>query len=224
MKLHQIVPILGGILLTGLLAAILIQHRRSNDLGDADGRETAHSAEPTAQPPLSPASSAPLTDAEHRELLQLRRDVGQLRRERPDLDRLRAAQDRLRAALTNATAPAADGTPAFLNARTARYLGLATPTDTLESFLFAARSRDTNVLFRVLTPASVAMMAGVIENQGGDAALNELGWIPGFRIDTLTEKPDGTAEVGLRFDPRPGSDPQSLKLERINGEWRLSLL
>lgn len=152
MNPQRLFPVLGGVLLIGLLTGILGQRREL-------AARRAALARPAVEAPNTPApspTSAPLTDAESRELLTLRRDVGQLRRQRPQLDHLRRENARLRAALTPAEASAPDGNPAALNnyrlASKASFLGLATPADTLESFLYAARHRDTNALVRVLTP------------------------------------------------------------------------
>lgn len=226
MNPQRLFPVLGSILLIGLLTGILGQRREL-------AARRAALARPVAETPNTPAplpTSASLTDAESRELLTLRRDVGQLRRQRPQLDHLRRENARLRAALTPAETGSPNDGPAvpknYLLASKASFLGLATPADTLESFLYAARHRDTNALLRVLTPESGSKMLERIEQlrqQGSGSIFDDFGWIPGLQIQSLKETPEGTAEAQLRIDPRDTVENQSMDLERINGEWRLRL-
>lgn len=229
MKPHQIAFLLSGLLAAGLAVGTWAQHRQVTDL-----RATLQAPPPASNDsrPVArivadaPPLTAPLTDAEHRELLALRRDVGQLRQQKPDLDRLRSENQRLKAAVDHSSALDPAGNPGvspYLTASTARFTGAATPEDTLQSFLFAARHRDTNALFQVLASLSVAKVLWDIEHQGAEAALQDLGRIPGFRIKEVTEMPDGTAEAEIQFDPRSDAMTEKMRLERVNGQWKLSL-
>lgn len=229
MKHQRLLAALGGLVIAGVLVGILTQHRQLALLRDAI-QSSAHNALSPRQSEATPSPSTPLplSDAEHRELLTLRRDVGQLRREKPDLDRLKSQNQRLRMAAAKASARNPDGSPsepAYLSGANARFVGLATPAETLQSFLFAARRRDTNALFQVLTPESAGNLAAQIGSNGTYSMLNQIAAFPGFRIKAIRELPNGTVEADLQFDPRSDDDAtvKKLTLERINGEWRLQL-
>jgi hypothetical protein len=233
-KTHVTTAVLAAVLLAGMLAATTTQRRQlavlreearavgaisPSSMGEAV--PTAPSESLTAAPGLTP----PLTAAELRELLTLRGQVAELRQAKLRLEAVRAENEHLRTALDQADQPGPDGTTspdAYLAASRAKFSGYASPRDTLQSFLWAARSRDTNAFFQVLTPDSMAKLTAELARQGqGQGVLAQLGKIPGFRVKTLAEKPDGTAEAEVQFDPDSVMDSEKLSLERINGEWKL---
>ncbi|MCW5558319.1 MAG: hypothetical protein KIT22_10870, partial [Verrucomicrobiae bacterium] len=172
-------------------------------------------------PPSGPAEM-PLTEAELRELLSLRRDVGRLRRENPRLVALQAENTRLKAAVAEAASatnrvPVPEG---YLMASQARFLGQATPADALQSFLWSIRNRDTNALFQVLTPDSAEVqLRGDV-----DQFLESARVLPGFFIKSVEENADGTAVAKLQFHPHDPESVQELSLERDEqGAWRLQM-
>jgi hypothetical protein len=229
MKPHHLTALLGGLLFTGLLIGTTAQHRQLAELRrDFQAQATTQTDSPSTVAVVKSApvvASAPPTDAELKELLTLRRDVSQLRQQKPKLDKLRAENERLRAAVANPPQPGSGGgaSGGFLAASKARFMGLATPADTLQSFLFAVRNRDTNVLFQVLAPDTLAKLTAQMEQQGAAQFLEGVGAIPGFLIKTVTETPEGTAEAVLQFDPTSESGSVKFPLERVNGEWKLKM-
>ncbi|MBN8246943.1 MAG: hypothetical protein J0L84_05810, partial [Verrucomicrobia bacterium] len=145
-------------------------------------------------------------------------------RRRAALDSLEARNRQLHAQLAGVTngATSSPAGAAYLASRNARFAGTATPRDTLESFLAAARQGDTNVLFQVLDDVSGNGIRAALESQGTEKTFTGLRLMPGFRIRSLEEQADGSARVEVEFDPRTAAT-ESLTFQRVNGEWRLSL-
>lgn len=235
MKRHHLTACLAGLWLAGTLIIGLEQRRELARVREAPNQRAAASpaSAPTTEPrpatvsPLTGRETAPpLSDAEIRELLTLRRDVAGLRARRPKIEQLQAENQRLRTALANAGKSRPDGAlspDSYMVASKAKFMGVARPADTLQSFLFAMRNRDTNALFQVLTPAAIASITEQMQREGPDKFLAGMGTIPGFLIKSLDEKLDGSVEAELQFDPNSPGGTGKLKLQRINGEWRLSL-
>lgn len=219
--------VLGGLLLIG--AAVTLGHQRSQ-LTELRAEWEARSVVATSNP--IPGTNRPITGSspetswsedENRELLRLRRDVGLLRRQRADWDRVEREHGRWLAAL-NAGTNTPSGNPevrGYVAARRARFVGTGSPADTLESFLAAVHSRDTNALLQLLEPQFAQGLLQGFEVQGADAILRELGAIPGFQIRNQVVKPGGTVEVTVSFDPRPGGQEQTLEFRPVNGQWRM---
>lgn len=226
MSPHRLIPILGAGLLAGLLAAVAIRQQRIRALESSIAAVSATSEDLSAPADSeSPAVSAPLSDGEQRELLTLRRKVGEGRRLRAALESLQTRNRQLQAQLagvTNADVASPPGA-AYLASRNARFVGRATPRDTLESFFAAVRQRDTNLLFQVLDASSGQDIRTTLEGQGAEKTFANLGFLPGFRVRNVEEQPDETARVEVEFDPRSGAATESLTFQRVNGEWRLSL-
>ncbi len=229
MKPHQLTALLGGLMVTGLLAGLMAQHRQlgrvRDDLAKREASLPAAVPAPESTQPFVP-TEAPLTDAELRELLTLRRDVGRLRQEKPKLSALQAENARLKSALTRAASdvnriPVPEG---YLVAHQAKFAGFATPADTLQSFLWALRNRDTNVLFQVLTPASAEELARMLSQRGADRFFDDSPKMPGFSIQSLVEDADGTATADLQFDPNSSELNTKFPLERDEqGAWKVQL-
>jgi len=231
MKLHQVTALVAALVFAGLLGGLGMRQRQLHDLRD---EFAARDAEPrvvepavAAQPSAAPVE-APLSDAELRELLTLRRDVARLRQENPRLTALRAENARLKSALTNTlTGGNSVAVPeGYLLGRQARFVGFATPEQTLQSFLWSLHNRDTNVLFQVqaLAPDVAESLARQLEHLGVDKFFENMGVVPGFLIRGIEHVGDGSAVAELQFDPS-GSDPGvKLPLERdANGAWRLRM-
>lgn len=226
MKLHHCTALLGGLLFTSLLAGLLAQHRQLGRTRDELAkRETPLPAVVSApEPAPSIVPEPPLTEAELRELLTLRGEVGRLRQEKSKLAALEAENARLQSALTK-TASGADRIPVpegYLAPSEAQFAGFATPADALQSFLWAVRNRDTNALFQVLAPSSAEEMARALSQQGADSFFENLR-LPGFFIKSLEENADGTAAAELQFDPNSSELNMKFPLQRDEqGAWRFA--
>jgi hypothetical protein len=219
--------VLGGLL--WIAAAVALGRQRSQLKAlrtEWESRSVGATSDSIPGIDLPMAGSSPgasWSEDENRELLSLRRDVGLLRRQKADWDRVAQEHQRWIAALNAGTNAPADGKESlgYVGARRARWVGMGSPADTLESFLAAVRSQDTNALFQVLEPQFASGVLQGIEAQGVEAMFRELRGIPGFQIRNQVEKPGGTVEVRVSFDPRPGGAEQTLEFHPVNGLWRM---
>lgn len=218
---------LGGLLL--IAAAVALGRQRSQLTAlraEWELRRTGERLESPAgasPPGLGASPDVAWTEEENRELLSLRRDVGLLRRQKADWDRVEREHARWLAALSSGTnAPSgALESRGYVAAGRARLVGMGSPAETLESFLAAVRSQDTNALFQLLEPQFATGILQGIEAQGVEAMFRELRGIPGFQIRNQVEKPGGTVEVTVSFDPRPGGAEETLEFHPVNGQWRM---
>ncbi len=218
--------LLGTILVAALFCGVLVQGRHIAVLrGEVLARRAVSVSSPTAPPQEAPAlNGTPLSEDEHLRLLSLRRDVAQLRREKSGLATLRAENQRLQTAVAQAVKPGAGpASNPFIAASKAQFTGYATPADTLQSFVWSLRNHDTNVLAQVLLPDDATKLWGTIGADGADKFFENAGAFPGFRIRSMTEQPDGTAEADLQMDPTSEDSGIKFSFQKIGGTWRLKL-
>ncbi|MBL9173524.1 MAG: hypothetical protein JNL10_08325 [Verrucomicrobiales bacterium] len=219
--------LLGGLVL--IAAAVMLGRQRSQltalraEWESRRTGETSESGAGSSSPGKGPSPGVAWTEEENRELLSLRRDVGLLRRQKADWERVEREHLRWLAAVNAGTNASPGGAEyrAYIGAGRARFVGMGSPAETLESFLAAVRSRDTNALFQLLEPQFATGLRQGIEVQGVEAMLRELGTIPGFQIRSQVEKPGGTVDVIVSFDPRPGGLEETLEFRPVNGQWRM---
>lgn len=226
MSPHRIVPSVGAFLIAMLIAGILQQQRQIRLRSSEIASLTLPPDDNASQSPLAPGPGAiPLSPDERQELLRLRREVGEGRRTQARLRTLETQHQRLNAqlaAVTQSSAESAETGP-YLPARHARFVGTATPRDTLESFLAAARLGDTHLLFQILDESSAGAIRSALEHQGPEKLFEGLRGLPGFRVRKITEQTNGTAQAEIEFDPRPGAPTETLSFQPVDGGWRLNL-
>jgi hypothetical protein len=103
----------------------------------------------------------------------------------------------------------------------AQWVGLNTPQNTIQSFLWTLQNRDVNRLRQVLTPESEQQLLG----QGGatpEKFFDETSVLPGLRI--VRERPVKEDAVLVVVEYVPGQPfPDPLHLWLIDGQWRLDL-
>jgi len=226
MSPHRFIPSVGTILIAMLIAGILQQQREIRLRSSEIASLTPPPDQEAVQSPQAPGPGAtPLSPDERQELLRLRREVGEGRRMQARLRTLEGQHQRLNtqlATVTQASAESPEAVP-YLPARNARFVGTATPRDTLESFLAAVRLGDTHQLFQILDEVSGKDIRSALEHQGPEKLFEELRGLPGFRVRKIAEQPDGTAQAEIEFDPRPGAPTETLSFHPVDGGWRLNL-
>lgn len=220
-------PVLGGLLLIAAGVALGRQQSQLSALrGEWEARSVAVASVAISEtniPIAGSSAGASWSENENRELLSLRRDVGLLRRQKADWARVERDHERWLAALNAGTNAPSGGMEfrGYIGARGARWVGMGSPAETLESFLAAVRSQDTNALFQLLEPQFAKGILQGIEAQGVEAMFRELRGIPGFQIRNQVVKPGGNVEVTVSFDPRPGGMEETLEFHPVHGQWRM---
>lgn len=155
------------------------------------------------------------------ELLQLRNQVTQLTARRRELAGVLAENERLRTQL------AAHGTNApntrLLLLSEARFVGYGTPENTLQSLLWSVEQRDFTNFVQAFAPAAAQKLPapGDPESRG---MLNSLhADLAGLTILGRRELGDGQVELMVQ-SLLPNTEPHTLRLQRFNGEWKVSQL
>jgi RNA polymerase sigma factor (sigma-70 family) len=156
-----------------------------------------------------------LTKAQLKELLRLRGEVGPLRRESQELARQRASQP--------AAAPASPAPRDFLPAAAWANVGSDSPEAAIQTFFWAAKHGETNLVGNLLRwqrdaaiPASDELDDEFAKGMVGGAA-RFAGELQGYRISSQQE--DGS-EVGLEVTNQDGkTESHTLRFVREDNQW-----
>jgi hypothetical protein len=225
---------LSGLLILVCLGTfgIIAQHRQLAGLKDQRGQILAQLSGPLdAQPALASTSqeSGKSEAAESgaagvsSELLQLRNQVGQLTERKRELTGVRVENERLQAQLagrrTNSTGEK-PFPPDYIRKSTAQWVGLNTPENTLQSFLWALENRDATNLLRVLTPEAGAQLLRQFNNSPETLSEQSSG-IPGMLIVGKKALPDGSFELKVEMMPGTPFSGGPIHVRLIDNEWRL---
>lgn len=205
-----------------LLAGVLSQRSRVSSLReehtrlalDAESQAEHSSAQPQADSAGDSASQTTLDTHPSSELLSLRSMVTQLTARKEELEGVRGENKRLRSQLaargtnTSATLP-----PSYVRRTQAQWAGMSSPTNTVQSFLWALQSRDLTNLLQLVDSSAIRQFVWQMTNHPG------LSSIPGMQI--IKQWQSGTnASVEVAFAPGDTVQvPIYFWLE--NGQWKI---
>lgn len=222
MKLYPVATLLGVLLLFGLWGGVAVQRRQISELrgqiehqGDASRPVTI-----VATGPPNALGIVPLDEAEKIQLLRLRAEVARLRNAKITTPVRRITPGTSQG--TNTTViPLPEG---YRPAAQLRYAGFATPESTLESFLWAVRNHDTNVLLQILPPEIAEKFSASLAKGEDNGLFENAGKLPGFRVRSSRMLSDNNAELEIQIDPRSESQAEKTSFERVDGAWKLDFL
>jgi hypothetical protein len=204
--------------------AIFIRARELGSLHAEQQRLPAQSEDVSsdqATPP--PASFEPQSPSA--ELLQLRNQVSQLTDRRRELANVTVDNEQLHVQLARKSATDANGVPLppdYIRTSTAKWQGLNTPENVVQSFLSAIRTQNITNLLQVLTPQTGEML---MKSAGGspEKFFEHAATLPGMRIVHQEQMPDGSVQLDVEI--MPGTrEPEPMVLRRFPGEWRLEMM
>lgn len=170
---------------------------------------------------VDPAELARLRK-EHGELLRLRGEVGLLRKESQELARLRVQKRG-----TNHPPAESGSGPGreFLPAEAWANVGNATPEAALQTFFWAARQRETDLvgkLIRWRAADSVPKVEGIerIMESLVPASSRFVSELDGIKVIGQREETGDTARLRVEFTDKDGkAAPRELQLVREDGQW-----
>lgn len=231
MNIRTLARSLFGVLGLAALAGVLLQHRQLSDLRrEAQRLRKAQAVEQTntITVTVTPAVAKPepvdqLTDEEKSQLLRLRGEVTLLLNRQRELAGVRAENDQLRAQLaaSRTNASAATGLPpGYVLRSQAQWAGLATPEDTMQSFLWALRNRDFTNLLQTLTPESAQKLEQSFQRAGGKAGDLFDTPFPGLAILSRKSLPDGSIEATVEI--APGITIPKFRFQQVGGQWKMA--
>ena len=170
----------------------------------------------------APAGSNPAingSDADGNEVLRLRNEINQLTRRKQELAGVMTENQKLTAAV--ASFPANAGVKlGYIHKNQARMAGYATPENTIESFLWAVQNRDVNALIQAFAPETAKRIQDQISQNSPQQFFEDSVPLPGLSILKSVRMPDGT--VQLTIEVAPGIPPVPLRLQQIDGQWKIS--
>ena len=221
---------IGLLALAGIIVAV--QFRRLQALRAETLRANATVAQAQAQfsvaAPHEAPKVTPLTEDEKLELLRLRSEVARLR-QASTKSPTRSSSGSGR---SGGTGPIPQTDPStgipfpegFRPVALAQFAGFATPQDTLESFFWAIRRRDSNVIFQALTAESGQMITTAATHGETENPLEQIArLVPGYRIRSTKTESDNHAELEVQIDPRSPSQSEKMVFDRVEGVWKLRL-
>lgn len=222
MKLYPIAILLSVILLVGLWGGVAAQRRQISELRSQieQQADASRSAAIVAASPPDALGITPLNEAEKIQLLRLRAEVARLRNAKITTPVRRSTPGTSQG--TNTTGiPLPEG---YRPAAQLRYAGFATPEKTLESFLWAVRNHDTNVLLQILPPETAEKFSASLAKGEDNGLFENAGKLPGFRVRSSRTLSDNNAELEIQIDPRSESGAEKISFERVDGAWKLDFL
>lgn len=225
MNVRNTLTILALALCLGTVYAVVAQRQQLVALRAQQSQEMAQ-PEKTAvvsqndQP--MPASSG---DQSTGELLRLRSEVTRLTARKRELAGVNEEGERLRAQLSAAQTNGPAGSrlpPGYIRKSEAQMVGYSTPENTLQSLLWALQRHDAEAFLRAFAPSAAQGLSSRIQQskESAEAFFKEADAMPGLAIQGRENLPDGSAELQVTF--APGMPPQKIRLQVVNGEWKLS--
>ena len=157
------------------------------------------------------------------ELLRLRNQVSMLSRRQRELVAVPVENERLRARLAEARTNVANVLPpGYIRSSEARYLGYATPEDTLQTLLWAMQNRDITNLIASVTPEIARQMQKDIFQTGKtpEEFFKESRVPPGMNVVSRNSTTNDLIE--LQVEMVPGEGPRTMRFRQINGEWKMN--
>ena len=217
--------LLSGILMVACAAAlwgVFVQRQQLVDLRTEQQQLVARTSSEASQPaPVTAASPAPGT----LELLRLRSDITRLMERRRALTGVSNENERLRVEVATHRTNSPAGVvlpPGYMRISQAQMLGYTTPEDTLQSALWAMRSRDFTNLMQAFTPEAARELQTQVEHSGetAEAFMQKNDCPIGFRVVDKKQQTDGS--VTLRVELVPGLPPGEMHFQWVGGQWKLA--
>jgi len=225
MSARNLLSILAFVLCLGTVYAVVVQRQQLLQLR-AQRQLQVTQAEGTVLVPQS-SELAPTLSADDAtpELLRLRSDVTRLTAKKRELAGVAEEGERLRTQLaaSQTNVPKENRLPpGYIRKAEAKMMGYSTPENTLQSLLWALQRHDAESLLRAFTPSVAQGLSSRIQqsNEAAEAFFKEADPMPGMAIQGRDNLSDGSVELHVTFGP--GTPPQKIRLQVVNGEWKLS--
>jgi hypothetical protein len=164
-----------------------------------------------------------VTPSAHLELMRLRNEVTQLMQRKQALNNIESEHQRLQVQISKRGTNSNTLPPGYILKRNAQWMGMNTPENTLQSFLWAIQNRNTETLFQLLKPEDAKRLKDEIEQSGKGAEEFFAASPPGARILQQKTLPDGSIEMELEFLPGVSGGNSNVRFYQLDGGWRLDL-
>ncbi len=177
-------------------------------------------------------STQSLPDAQLRELLRLRGEVGVLRQQTEELETVRDENRQAHAALERSLKTQGTGTAAatadYWPRESWTFTGYASPDAALQSSFWAANNGDLKALATSVTGDVLKLMqeefAGKSEAEASIRAMDHVISLKSVRILNREVKDDDTVVLTAEFESRTDTQQGKLVMKKIGNGWKLSAL
>jgi hypothetical protein len=226
MNRRSLVAVLAWIVCGASVVAVLVRSSELRTLRAEPSRRlepAVTAASDTGNPAAEDSRPQPSSPANSLEVLKLRDEIGQLTARKAVLAKSAAEAQRLRAEVAQASGDTGYKLPAsFIRRAQANDVGMSSPENTLQTFLWALQHRDFTRLLATMTPTAAERMRSQFQ-QGGrtpEDLFKEAEILPGLGIRGREDLPDGA--VQLETETIPGQPTSKLRLELVDGAWKLA--
>lgn len=161
------------------------------------------------------------------ELLRLRAEVTRLGNRKLELANARVENKRLHGqfATRGTNVSGAVALPVgYIRKSKARRLGYDTPEATMETILWAIQNQDFTNVLQAFTPDTARELQRAIEGSGGsmeeffNPSQSLLG-MPGMCVLSREQGSDDT--IALQVEMVPGEPPETMRFQKIKGQWKM---
>jgi len=220
MKFHLIVFIAAVLASLGMVGGVYVQGRRLTQLrieqqrlvGQFSGAEPAPALPASENVEVTPSMEVP------NELLQLRNEVSQLNRRNRELEGVGAENLSLKQQLAARGTNRMDLGAGFIRQSEARMAGYETPEATLETFLWAIRTRNQSAVLEALSSDTVKDINARLG--GTDDLFKGSEMLFGLRMVRKEVLPDGT--IAAVLEVTPDLPPAMVLFRQLNNQWKMS--
>jgi hypothetical protein len=217
----RVLASIAGLVTCVLLATTATRQRQVNELqaeqkellSKVESARTERDAQPATlqQIPVPP------------ELLRLRSEVSRLMEQRTALEPVKRENEVLRAKLNQLDTNASALPPDYIRKKDAQWVGMATPENTLQSFLWAIHNRKPEAVLQLLAPTEASI---AFSNQFylHHEEFFDQAPIPDARAADKKILDDGTVVLKVEFLPTlEESSSTEIRFQNRNGEWKMDL-
>ncbi len=206
--------------------AVFIQRRQLSSLQQQKGKFAIQASSRSAPATVVPADTQVTTPVPpSAELLELRSRITQLTQRKNELAALRSENENLHTQLAaRGTNSSATLPPDYIRRTQAQWVGMSTPENTLQSFLWALQNHDLTNVFQVLDENCSRQLVWRMTNSPG--FLEDLWSLPGMRImsqDRHTNFINPTQVfITAQVEFIPGDNThQPAYFELKDGQWKV---
>ena len=217
--------LLGALLIAGGITAAL-KHRATAKLRE-DNRALRQQAEQLAGVSgesqrlsnlLARASSPALPEAQMRELLRLRGEVGVLRQQTNELAQVHTENSQFRSGTNRPARDPSQPAPDYLPKESWAFAGYADPDSALQSCLWAWSSGDAKAVMGSITPAHRASWGFKSDEEIAARIARNFSHVRGFRI--LERQNVSDSEFNLMVSDADVKQKVGFCYKRIGSEWK----
>jgi hypothetical protein len=174
-------------------------------------------------PTMEVLTESTVDPSAHLELMRLRNEVTQLMRRKHALNNIESEHERLQIQVSARGTNSNTLPPGYILRRNAQWMGMNTPENTLQSFLWAVQNRNAETLFQLLTPEDAKQLKDQIKQSGKGVEEFFAASPAGARVLQQEPLPDGSVEMEVEFLPGMSSGNVKVHFHHHDSGWRMDL-